>query len=164
MQRKQRPQKTHGFTLIEVMISGLLMTIGLFGHITMASSNLDLSRTALYHTQASLLLNQIADSIKSNPSADYAMDSIICATDPCSSNTQLERDINDWNVSLQGFPEGINVSGAINISHKLTDSAMIYYEILITWQRKKSLERGTKNPSITEDHNATLSLGIPTNA
>jgi type IV pilus assembly protein PilV len=64
-----------GFTLIEVLVSLAVLAVGLLGLASLVLGGLQDTRSALQHTIATALLNDMADHIRANRSAaaDYAL-------------------------------------------------------------------------------------------
>jgi type IV pilus assembly protein PilV len=58
---------THGFTLIEVLIALLILTIGLLGMAGLQTRGIQQSQNSYLQTQAAVLVNDMADRIRSNP-------------------------------------------------------------------------------------------------
>ncbi len=60
---------TSGFTLIEVLIAVLVLSIGLLGLASLQATSLKNNYSAYMRSQAAILANDIADRIRSNPGA-----------------------------------------------------------------------------------------------
>jgi prepilin-type N-terminal cleavage/methylation domain-containing protein len=58
-------QKNCGFTLVEVMFACAIISVSLFALMTAASKGIELSNLSLRQTQASLLLEEGAEAVKS---------------------------------------------------------------------------------------------------
>lgn len=134
-----------GFSLIEVLIAILIVTIGLLGFAKLQVITLQDNQTASEYTHATLLVYDIADRIRANPqgvnNGNYAKALESCATpaEPasCESNAcdpaQLAAwDISDWQTTISNqLP---NPSCGISIAADNTIS------VTLIWQDKRSRE------------------------
>ncbi|QEQ98468.1 type IV pilus modification protein PilV [Neptunomonas concharum] len=111
-----------GATLIEILITVLVMSVGLVGMATLQFDAVKLNNDALLRTKAVNLANDMADRIRANPDAaeggDY--DFTLGATAPTSPADTAEQDQSDWLAALANeLPSGqgsIAVSTVGNIS------------------------------------------------
>lgn len=134
-----------GFTLVEVLVSTLILAIGLLGLAALQASNLRNNQNAYNRSQATQLAYDIADRMRANRSAvgSYLADptAATCSTNnsPCTAcattvNTctpaQLAtRDLYDWNIALTStLPMGI---GSISLSGSI-------YTITVSWDENRS--------------------------
>ena len=62
-----RYSSTQGFTLIEVLIAVLVLSIGLLGLASLQANSLRNNYSAYMRSQASILANDMADRIRANP-------------------------------------------------------------------------------------------------
>ena len=111
--RKQhsRLQKTHakGFTLIEVLISLLIMAVGLLGMTALQNEALKYNHAAFTESQTMFLINDIVERIRANRDANtYAINFIEtvtapttnCAATSCSSAQMASWDIYEWRTMV----------------------------------------------------------------
>lgn len=122
------PRRQNAFTLIEVLVAVLVLSIGLLGLASLHGVSLKRSREAALRTQASLLAYEIADAMRANrtKAASYAG---TYAADSC--NPDLARDGSDvvaddiaqWRNHLACLLPGGR--GAIRISGSAPLSATI---------------------------------------
>lgn len=110
--------KYHGFTLIEVLVTMLILVIGLLGlaglHSTMLRSELE----ALQRTQAMLLVEDMANRLRTNPKdarevgnyeGVYGVGSdLVCAT-----ATPVDVDLCAWDTALKGA--AVEASGGAEV-------------------------------------------------
>jgi len=97
-----KPQKKRhhaaGFTLIEVLVALVIMTVGMLGVAVLYVDGLRLNRTSLYRTTAVALAADMAERIRSNRNANYAGSGPgqpgNCAVAPGCTPDQLASD--DW--------------------------------------------------------------------
>lgn len=96
-----------GFTLVEVLVALLLLSVGLLGLAALQLESLRASRTALLRTQAVLLATDMADRLRANR---HPADAYDCAG-PCSpgagGNTVAVADLADWRAAVAAtLPRG----------------------------------------------------------
>ena len=113
-----RPQRRNGFTLIEVLIALLVMSIGLLGIGKIMMLSARANDSALMRSQATALGYTILDAMRANRQAaltgayDTALGvvpaAVVCtAAAPCNSGQQAQSDLAIWGASLQaGLPAG----------------------------------------------------------
>jgi len=106
-------QRQAGFTLIEILVTVVILSIGLLGIAGMQASSLRNNHVAYTETQAANLVMDMADRIRANPVAaqgnDYLYDTnVSVATDPGCINTgctpaQLAQfDRYEWSIPILG--------------------------------------------------------------
>lgn len=104
-----------GVSLIEVMVTVFILTVGLLGMAGLQSRLQQSEMEAYQRSQALLLLNDMANRISTNRNmaASYpaAIDEIGAGmTCPTTTSTQLQRDTREWCEALQGAGETISGS------------------------------------------------------
>jgi len=117
-----------GFTLVELMVSVLVLAIGLLGLASLQVTGLGSNHNAYLRTQATLLAQDMADRMRANPAglATYLVAGAIssCGTS-CTPQQMAKNDHGLWDQSLAAqLPGG---SGAI------TSPAIGIYNIRVTW-------------------------------
>lgn len=121
---------TTGFTLLEVLATLLLLSVGMLGIATLYLESLQISRLALHRTQAVTLAADLADRIRANrvPASAYACD------DPCrpdaGGNALATADLAGWleDVAAQ-LPGG---TGTITFT-AATNSVPARYTVAVRW-------------------------------
>jgi type IV pilus assembly protein PilV len=144
---QQQPMKSQtGFTLVEVLIAVVILAVGLLGLAGLQTTGLSNNQSAYNRSQATQLAYDIADRMRSNPTAaaSYVVGSpSTCPTgdNPCTACTtaansctpaQLaQRDLFDWNAArLANFPnEGVS---------QVTGPVGGVYTVTISWDDDKS--------------------------
>ena len=106
----QVPQRQGGFTLLEILIALIILSIGLLGLAGLQANSLQNNNSAYQRTQASLLANEMLDRIRANrqgleAGAYDALDSTTtsdpgCITSGCSSAQMAQHDAHDWGTRL----------------------------------------------------------------
>lgn len=118
--------RNQGFTLLEVLISMLILTIGLLGMAALMMSSLQANQGAALRSTATILSYDIADRMRSNvdtvatrayPNTDPA-DAVMpdCHTDPlgCGPTDRVQEDLAQWNANLQAIPGSTGLITRIN--------------------------------------------------
>ena len=123
-----------GFSLIEVLMSMLVMSVGLLGVLGLFINGIKTTDAAYLHSQAVVMAHDMADRIRANPSAldDYslALDSTLvapgndCASAPCSTIQLAEADLYDWKSQVTTTLPESDVS-VVTVSPNTT--------IMVTW-------------------------------
>ncbi|MDD5753949.1 MAG: type IV pilus modification protein PilV [Methylococcales bacterium] len=128
--------KSRGFTLIEVLISMVILAIGLLGLAAMQAISLRDNQDAYYYQQATLLAYEMQDRIMVNqhywannpiPSASTTA-SCRCLASPCTGCSEAQMAANDYQYWLDSVtkifpaPKGTNVKRVdIQLSSAVTD-------------------------------------------
>lgn len=133
-----------GITMIEILVTLVIVSIGLLGAAAMVINGLESNRNAYLRTQASILAYDMADRIRANSeralAGDYDGFDIADAPDlpgcyssgsGCNSNTVVNVDKALWARSLEGAAEGATMlpeaSGTIERNGET-------FDITITWK------------------------------
>lgn len=147
---KAMSKNISGFTLVEVLIAVLVLSIGLLGLASLQANSLKNNYSAYMRSQASILANDIADRIRSNPgdaaggalAGDYnligpglaAGGSTACEAGVCNSATLSAYNIADWSdkvrTSLPGGNGTIRGNGAL-------------FTVTVMWDDEKRGVNGT---------------------
>jgi len=111
-------KKTSGFTLIEVLITIIVLAIGLLGMAALQSTGLRNNNSAYMRSQATVLAYDMADRIRANPKATYtgagAQDNNCKTLTGCTSAQMAKNDIYEWNQQIAKIlPLGV---GAVTVS------------------------------------------------
>ena len=124
-----------GFSLIEAMVSLVVLSVGMIGIAAMYGQGLGAGRTALYRTQAVNFAADMADRIRVNRRAELAYNNAGAdrSCDPggatnCAPQQMAEHDNWVWNNQIaQQLPNGV---GAVNV----VAGTPATYTITVTWQ------------------------------
>lgn len=131
-----------GFTLLEVLIALVILSIGLLGIAGLQGVGLRSSQGAYLTSQASLLAYDIADRIRANPTMIASGGDIATAAGDCDLDTSglalTEADRIEWSCSVQTLlPSG---TGAVaRTPHPLLAGVSVY-TINLEWQDLQALE------------------------
>ncbi len=110
-------RQQRGVSLLEAMISLLIISIGLLGIATLQITSMKQNASALNHSQAVWLGYNMADRIRSNnsefvnyagidTSASYSRD---CMTAPCNTTQMITADAEEWATQIQNLPGGLGL-------------------------------------------------------
>ena len=131
-----------GFSLIEVLVTLVILAIGLLGVAGMQARLQQSEMEAYQRSQALLLLDDMASRLAANRSAaaGYAAATAAAAAGsacPTSVATQLARDASEWCLALQGAGE---TSGSTNVGAMLGGRGCVQalgsgeYLLTVAWQ------------------------------
>ena len=105
---KPRRISQQGFTLMELLVSVVIMSVGVLGLSGLQIESLHQNNTALIRSEAMLIGNDILDRIRANPDGDY--DGIALGAAPasapnctvvnCTVDNMKDYDIAQWQCSL----------------------------------------------------------------
>lgn len=138
-----KPSCSRGFTLLEILIALVILSIGLLGVAALQGVGLRSSHGAYLTSQASLLAYDMADRIRANPQPENAYDfnttSIDCSQPLPTSPPSLliTADLAEWACAVQGLlPNG---SATIADSRDAV-TGVFTYVIDIQWEDLQSEE------------------------
>jgi len=122
---KAMPRQTgrlqQGLTLIEVLITIVVLAIGLLGLAGLQTASLKNNQSSYYRSQAVMLTEDIFDRMRANRQAARTGNYNIAFGDaPPTGNNQAARDLSQWrNRITNQFPNGassVAVNGATNVA------------------------------------------------
>jgi type IV pilus assembly protein PilV len=133
--RMSARRKVRGFTLVEVLIALIVLSIGLLGIAAMYVETLRANRSALSRTQAIALASDLADRIRSNrvPANNYTGTGV---------NARAIADLAAWEAQVADQLPGGDASVTFRAGTATTPSQ---YMIQVTWT-----EVGQNDPSTFE--------------
>lgn len=135
-QYSTRPGLLGGFTLVEVLIALVIMSVGMLGIAGLYMHSMQAGRTSIFRHHAVTLAGDIADRIRANPGAgiNYQVAGVdnncVDGGIDCTETEMAQNDIFIWDQQAQGTLPG----GAVNIV--FTDNGGITpdtYQITISW-------------------------------
>ena len=100
-------QTQAGFTLFEVLIAVVILSIGLLGLASLQAAGMRNNNSAYMRSQASVLAYDMADRIRANRPGDYisplpnGAQRTACLSSPgCSSDNMAQNDIFEWQTTV----------------------------------------------------------------
>ena len=130
-----------GFTLIEVLVSVLVLSIGLLGLASLQANSLRFNSDSSVQTQATFLANDMADRIRANagkaasyPNTSAAADSSCYGAGGCDADAMVGNDISEWQDAVGDLPNG---QGTI------TSVGGGLYTITVMWDEQRTGATGT---------------------
>jgi type IV pilus assembly protein PilV len=142
-----------GMTLIEVLISLLVLAIGLLGAATVQLSALKYTDSAMLHSQASFIAYDLMDRIRANPDANYTLASLNAAPTSGNLNVPRDQDLFDFASNITAFA-GPEADASIRMVNRAV-------EVSITWNDSRaaneteSLQTFTLNSRVAIDRSVT---------
>jgi len=153
----QSKNKTKGFTLLEVLVAMVLLSIGLLGVARLQMFGLQNTGNAYFRTQASGLLTELVERVRANPngaldrSYNLAIPACIsgpvpapldCVAASCTAAQLAQFDLYAVNCGLNGTNDGSGVdellpSGAMTIAcsnpPNPAATTCLQYTVTVTW-------------------------------
>lgn len=130
------PSRSRGFTLLEILIALVILSIGLLGVAALQGVGLRSSHGSYLTSQASLLAYDIADRIRANPAMIALGGSVTTLDGDCdidvSGLSLSEADRAEWSCSVQTLlPQG---SGTVSRAPSATIAGASTVTIDLSWQ------------------------------
>lgn len=98
-------RKQAGFTLIEVLVTLVILAVGLLGLSAMQLTSLKVNQGAYNRSQASILATDMLDRIRANPTAVAAYDDLDTAQETIPSNNACAEGCSPAEIASQDFRE-----------------------------------------------------------
>ncbi|MGD8589129.1 MAG: type IV pilus modification protein PilV [Chromatiales bacterium] len=123
----KHPYRCQGFSLLEVLITFIVLSVGLLGLAALDANGLKNNQSAYWRSQATILGYSIIDSMRANRTAALNGDyNLILTAAPPSGSTIVAKDLLGWIQALSTtLPEG---DGAINCN-----TATAVCQVVVQW-------------------------------
>lgn len=125
MNRIRRPAGMQGFSLIEVLVAVVVLSIGLLGLAALQVSGLRVGQSSFYRAQAAQLATDMADRMRANAGEARTCALAMTAPTPTSPTNTCQRDLAEWRNRLRTLPGG---NGAVEI-----DLAASLVTVTVQW-------------------------------
>lgn len=133
-----------GFSLIEVLIALVIMSVGMLGIAGLYVESMQAGRTSIFRHNAVTLAGDVADRIRANPSAGVAYEgargnnNCVLGNVDCDPTQMAANDIDLWKTQADGMlPNGdVTITFDDNVSPPT-------YEILVTWDEANEAQTYT---------------------
>lgn len=146
--------KTHGlgFSLIEVLVSLVIVSVGVLGVASLQIQSLQQNREAFFRAEATYLANGIMDRIRANSQQVYSLpinsapvSATTCLLTNCNSAEMASFDLAEWQCSIRSINEAgatysicsqLGVTGSLPLgSGRVTESLTTanLFEVEVQW-------------------------------
>jgi type IV pilus assembly protein PilV len=143
--------RQHGFTLLEVLIALLVLSIGLLGLAALQTTGLRSNQMASMRTQATQAAYDITDRMRANPTGvtagEYVIDLADAPADTSATGTALT-DLTEWRTSVARLPGGESeitqcdtADGCDGLTHVIT----------VYWDEARTGATGTNCPPLSDN-------------
>lgn len=123
-----RPLVNQGFTLVEVLVAMLILSVGILGLAALETLTLKNNQSAYHRSQATILTYDLADKMRANMVVDYwdvtasshagSCVSYTSTVSPCGAQELAEKELYGWETSIADIlPSGL---GAVSVSGAIT--------------------------------------------
>lgn len=114
-----------GFTLIEVLVSLLILTVGLLGAAALQLNALKYTDSSTLSSQASFIAYDMMDRIRANPDASYALARLDAAPTAPDFTTAQTQDLYDFATHVRAFG-GPDSDGSIVVTDRVVTINIIW--------------------------------------
>jgi type IV pilus assembly protein PilV len=152
---KYSENNQQGFTLLEVLIALLVLSIGLLGLAALQTTGLRSNEMASMRTTSTMLTYDISDRMRANPQgtvdSDYVIDSgpvtgtvTDCTSTDCTTAQMATFDLSQWKTAIAQLPGG---RGDIT----RTAGPPLVHTITVRWDENRTGASGTDCPPQDSD-------------
>lgn len=145
-------KRNKGFTMIELLVSMLIFSIGMLGLGYLQLMSIRTNHMAYMRSQASTIAYEMADRMRANTVGSLADDydgspsasNVDCegADETCAPDVLAAYDMNSWLGAVQTLPSGSGVVAGLGGNQ---------YSITIRWDQERSGASGTNCPPQGDD-------------
>lgn len=106
MKKIVSPRQQRGFSLLEVLIATVVLSIGLLGLASLQTASLRNNNGALHRSQATIMAYDILDCMRANQKEAQLGTYDIGYTQTSTNSGVVGKDINTWKQDLTQLPQG----------------------------------------------------------
>lgn len=134
-----------GFTLLEALISFLILSIGMLGIASLQAISLKAGKTSVYGSVAMMKVDELFESMRANPSAlasytGAGTNNACTGVIECTEAQLAQDDVYWWKQNLKAGLPG-TVTTAVTVTPAVAPSKMATVKIDVSWkERKKDAE------------------------
>jgi type IV pilus assembly protein PilV len=143
-----------GFSLVEVLIALIIMSVGMLGIAGLYVHSMQAGRTSLFRHHAVTLAGDVADRIRANPRAGVAYEGAGLDDDKCIADGVdcLPEEIASYDIFLWGVQADETLpEGEVTVEYVGSPAVPSTYEVTVTWQE----------PGYEEDDPPTYNVSFP---
>lgn len=146
---RQVIQSQSGFSLLEVLIALLILSIGLLGLAALQTTGLRSNQMASMRTTATQLAYDISDRMRANPAGVAAGDYVLAGGVTPTGTSVAAADLIEWNLAVTNLPGGrSSISQCDGTSVPPCDG--ITHIITVQWDEMRTGATGTTCPPTSE--------------
>lgn len=136
-----RRAQYRGFSMIEMMVALLVLSVGMLGVASLFATSINSGSSAISRMQAVSLANDLADRIRSNPTAGAAYAAAaankscvggVIGSVSCVPADMAANDLYVWNQQISTAWPGGNASGTVTVA-AVAGTSLLTYTIKVTW-------------------------------
>lgn len=143
-------KRQHGFSLVEVLIALIIMSVGMLGIATLFVQSMQAGRTSMFRHHAVTIAGDVADRIRANPRAGIAYQGVgadngcVATGNDCNEAAMAANDIFLWDIQVaESLPNG-------DVAVRFNDAVVPpEYTIAVTWDEPGEDPNAPLNYTIT---------------
>jgi type IV pilus assembly protein PilV len=119
-------QRSSGFSLVEVLVSIVILSFALLGTAGLMASSLSNTNTSYYRSQATILADDIIDRMRANVTAARTGEYDVTAGPTCavSAGALASFDCNEWTDTVERIlPEGV---GTVDVTNGVATIVIVW--------------------------------------
>ena len=130
--------KTQGFSMIEMLVALLVISVGLLGMAGLRAFSLRTNTSAYHSSQANMLAYDILDSMRNNRAPALEGKYAVSTAGLYSASERAKTDLDDWLARLQAVPGGLP-GGAGEV---VCDPDTFVCRVTVLWDDARALSGG----------------------
>ena len=128
-----------GFTMLEVLVTLVVLAIGLLGVASLQLNSLRYASMSAGRNQAAMFAEDMAERIRANPSGDYAVNgaAVNCYTAACDDDQRALFDLAEVRLQLQTPAMGGLQNGQLTVAAPASGG----YVVTVNWNERNRFTR-----------------------